>query len=76
MNYIINVLVAIDQFFNALLGGDPDMTLSGRFGRAIKENRCFLCKGICKILDLFDKGHCAQQDKNEQDEGKDEVWHL
>lgn len=76
LKYILNLLVSIDQLFNTLLGGDPDMTLSGRMGRAIKENRCLLCKFICKILNKFDGNHCAQQDLNEADEGKDEVIKL
>lgn len=75
-SYIVNNLVALDQFVNTLIGGDPDMTLSGRFGRAIIENRCFLCKVICKVLDVFDKGHCVKQNEYEKDEGKDEVWRL
>jgi hypothetical protein len=28
--YIFNVLIALDQFANALIGGDPDETISSR----------------------------------------------
>ena len=76
MQYLENILVSIDQLVNTIFGGDPDMTLSGRFGRAVKENRCVLCKFICKILNKLDYNHCAQQDLNEADEGKNEVWKL
>lgn len=31
--YIWNLLIAIDQLFNALLFGDPDETLSSRMGK-------------------------------------------
>ena len=34
MTYARNVLVALDQFANALLCGDPDETLSSRLHRA------------------------------------------
>lgn len=32
-HYIWNLLIAIDQFFNALFAGDPDETLSSRMGK-------------------------------------------
>ena len=34
MTYARNVLVALDQLVNAILGGDPDETLSSRLHRA------------------------------------------
>lgn len=74
--YIINVLVAFDQLVNAITGGDPDMTISGRAGWAIKEGRCALCKPLCWFLGLFDKDHCAKNANWEFDEGKDEVIKL
>lgn len=67
--YFWNVLVGLDQFVNALTGGDPDMTLSGRMGRAIAENRCKACKVICWALGKIDKDHCERANKNEADEG-------
>ena len=74
--YFWNLLVALDQFVNTLAGGDPDMTLSGRMGRAIAERRCMGCKVICWALDLIDLGHCERVRKNEADEGADEVVKL
>jgi hypothetical protein len=35
--YIWNILIAIDQFFNAVFGGDPDETISSRLAK--KEKR-------------------------------------
>lgn len=67
--YIWNILIAIDQLLNALLGGDPDETLSSRLGKY--QHRCVICRWICKLLDLIDYRHC--QDAIEKDEGKDEV---
>lgn len=71
--YIFNALIGLDQFINTLIGGDPDMTLSGRMGRAIAENRCKACRVICWFLDRIDKDHCARANKNEADEGADQV---
>lgn len=67
--YIWNLLVSIDQLFNTILGGFPDETLSSRMGKHIakKENKCLLCKYICRFLDLFEKDHCKKS--IEKDEG-------
>ncbi len=74
--YLWNALVAFDQFINALTGGDPDMTLSGRMGRAVAAGRCKLCRVVCWLLDKVDSDHCARANANEADEGKDEVAKL
>lgn len=67
--YVFNVLVGLDQLVNAVTGGDPDMTLSGRMGRAVAEGRCKACGVICWLLGLIDADHCARANKNEADEG-------
>lgn len=69
--YLWNVLIWLDQGLNVLLGGDPDETLSSRMGKAVREDRCVLCKGLCWLLHLIDKNHCAKS--IEEDEGKNEV---
>lgn len=71
--YFFNLLVAFDQFINTLFGGDPDMTLSGRMGRAVAGGRCKACRVVCWFLDRIDKDHCARANKNEADEGADQV---
>lgn len=71
--YIWNLLVSIDQLFNAIFGGDPDETISSRMGkRARKGDRLGIF--ICKILNFFDEGHCERV--AEYDEGKDESFKL
>lgn len=65
--YVKNVLVALDQLVNALLGGDPDETISSR---AAKSNSWWACR-LCRLLDLIDPGHCANA--READEGRDAV---
>jgi hypothetical protein len=36
--YIWNILVAIDQFINTVLGGDPDETMSSRMGKQLAKH--------------------------------------
>lgn len=71
--YFLNLFVAVDRLINALTGGDPEMTLSGRMGRAVAEGRCKACRVICWAIDLVDQGHCERVRKNEADEGADQV---
>lgn len=66
--YVKNNLIAVDQLLNALLGGDPDETVSSRCGKS----GCRLCRLLCRLLDKLDYRHCA--DSIELDEGKDKVW--
>lgn len=60
MSYIKNILIGIDQLGNTLIGGAPDETISSRFGRAIREDRCTLCKWVCAALNIVDKNHCIK----------------
>jgi len=69
--YFWNILISIDQFFNVLLGGDPDETISSRCGKYKHRKICYL---ICQFLDLIDYRHC--QKSIEYDEGKREVVKL
>lgn len=69
--WILNVLIGIDQLVNAILLGDPDETLSSRFGKWLKMPhhtwRWKVAYLICRILHIFDKGHCEKS--IEYDEG-------
>jgi len=55
------VIVGIDRLGNTLLGGDPNMTLSGRMGRDIQQGRCLACKGICWLLNKIQVNHCINE---------------
>jgi hypothetical protein len=66
--YIWNLLVALDQFFNALFGGDSDETISSRMGKHVIKNDCVFCNFMCKFLNLFQKDHCIKS--IEKDEGE------
>lgn len=66
-----NVLIALDQLANALIGGDPDETISSRLGKCSRAG-CRACRIACRLLSLFDPrpgDHCIAS--LEDDEGKD-----
>jgi hypothetical protein len=67
--YFWNVLIALDQLANTLLGGDPDETISSRAGKRQRSGKLAYC--ICRVLHWIDRGHCDRV--IEADEGKDAV---
>lgn len=62
-NYFIQILVALDQLVNTLLGGWADETMSSR---AFRDNslgwRC-----LRAVLDFIQPGHAAQAFKAERE---------
>lgn len=68
-SYIFSVLVAGDVFLNAISGGDPDATISLRTAQAAQRGSR-AGKVFCRVLDLFDPGHCTAQFSSE--EGKED----
>ena len=63
--YLINIAVSVDQFFNVLLGGDPDETISSRLGKwtldsEIDSTRRRIAYGVCRALHWIDKNHCVK----------------
>ena len=67
--YIWNVLIAIDQLFNALFGGDPDETISSRAGK--RQGKSKWATGLCWFLNKLDTNHCKES--IELDEGDDQL---
>ena len=67
--YAFNVLISIDQLANTIIGGDPDETISSRFGKRVTT--CRFCRFVCYWLDKFDPRHCHKS--IEEDEGKDGI---
>jgi hypothetical protein len=61
--YAYNVGIAGDRLANALIGGDPEWTISARMGKAVRNGDCRLCYGICKVLAWFDHRHCYKSYK-------------
>jgi hypothetical protein len=73
IKYIKNIFIGLDQFVNAILGGDPDETISSRIGKRIRSNKATpFERYIAHVLDNIDKNHC--NDAIEEDEGDDEIW--
>ncbi len=58
--YFWNILIALDQLINTVLGGDPDETISSRMGKIVakKPDSCVLCVWVCRVLHWFDTDHC------------------
>lgn len=79
--YVYNVLVALDQFGNAMLGGDPDETISGRLGKWQRGDYGPGWRRAGKVLGgVIDAGafllvgqrnHCLESIAD--DEGKDDL---
>jgi len=73
--WILNILLGIDQLGNTILGGDPDETISSRLGKLKRRHGGVIpwTRPLSKIvdwgLDKIDPGHSI--DSIEEDEGKD-----
>lgn len=67
------LVVGIDRLGNAVLFGDPTMTISARMGRAIRAGHCRLCRPICWLLNLVDRNHCASSDAAAAGDGSDQI---
>ncbi len=73
--YAVNLFIAGDQLANAILGGNPDRTISGRLGKRLLKGRescafCFLLSGwICRLLDEVDPDHCIRAYRADPGEG-------
>lgn len=66
--YFWNILIWIDQGVNTLTFGNPDETLSSRWGKGQRKGDCRFCSFMCKLLDIVDRGHCEryiEEDENE-----------
>ena len=59
MNYVLRVLLGLDRFCNAILGGDPKETMSSRMGKFVARKRGWFPCQLCKLLNLIDPNHCV-----------------
>lgn len=66
--YLLNILIGFDQLANTVTGGDPDETLSSRFGKRSGSN--VIRKAIDTIF-FWQPNHCEKS--VEPDKGKDAV---
>lgn len=67
-NYILQILIAIDQVFNALLGGYADETLSARAWRTEQKGRIFgkFFRPLIDFVLFVQPDHCFQAYESEQ----------
>ena len=56
--YVIQVLVAVDQLANAVLGGWADETLSSRAHRLRDKKLWFVVEKVINALFFLQKDHC------------------
>lgn len=66
--YFWNILIWLDQGLNTLAFGNPDETLSSRWGKGKRRGDCKFCDYMCKLLDIVDKGHCERYIEEDEDE--------
>jgi len=57
--WAFGVAVALDQLANAILGGNPDETISSRAYKASLKGKAWGCV-LCRLLDWIDPGHCER----------------
>lgn len=62
--YLSNILIALSQLLNALLGGDPDETTSSRAGKMAHRSGW---GALARFLNRIDPGHTDRV--REDDEG-------
>ena len=80
LQWVYNVLLAISQLASAILGGDPDESISGRTGKASLAGKLWFVKFQEPVINwifldpISDKseGHCRKS--IEKDEGKKQIW--
>jgi len=76
MNWILGILIAIDQLGNAISGGNPDSTISARVGYFSQMDHCsykWYWKKLEWIIDytfypLDGLNHCLQAFQADKDE--------
>ncbi len=66
MNYILSVLLALDQFINAVLGGYPTETISYRAAFAAQRGKRWGCV-VCRVLEWVIPNHCDLQNTSKAD---------
>lgn len=76
MNYVIKVLLGLDQFGNTIIGGAPDETISARAGRL--KNRAGW-KQLAWVLNHIQPHHtdmaiCHEEDGSQQDPAYKDVY--
>ena len=69
--WLWNILIAVDQLFAAIIGIDPDETLSSFFAKRAKKGY-YISILITNFLNFVDPGHSEKY--TEHDEGSKSLW--
>lgn len=66
MTYLINILIALSQLGNTILGGYPDESMSARAWRTGKQGKLpgVLTRPLIDGLFWFDPDHCRKAYEN------------
>jgi hypothetical protein len=57
--WVMEVLLALDQLGNSIVGGDSRETISSRLGKRLIQNKAQgIAKGLVRVLDILDENHC------------------
>lgn len=64
----LNTAIGFDQTGNAMFGGNPDHTVSGRLGKKIRDKDCKWCKIVCGWLSWFfnEDYHCIKSIEDDE----------
>ena len=65
-NYVVQVLLAIDQLGNTLLGGWADESISSRSWRQRHKKRWNLMRHIVDALFFWQPNHCREAYESER----------
>ena len=62
--WVMNMLIALDQLGNSMMGGSPDETISSRSARAAQKGHRW-GRWMCKGLNWLDPNHCEDAIRSE-----------
>lgn len=65
IRYLKNLLIALDQLGNTLLGGWPDESISSHCWRIDREQGISWPRKLVDALLFFDKDHCQESYESE-----------
>jgi hypothetical protein len=76
MKFWLNLLVSIDQFFNTVAGGNPDVTVSSHCYTMTYVSKDYRWLKLRNIIDYtfkpIEKQHCYLAWRNDEDEDETE----
>lgn len=62
MSYVLQILIALDQLANTMLGGWADETISARAWRQRHKPRWAIARVVIDAMFFWQGGHCEKAD--------------